>query len=191
MRKSIITLLVLIILLTACSRNGAKTPIDQLPEDYTLVDAKSDHCVVFEDDDITCGQSAWDKFVLATTKGKPATVRLAYYYTLGKPSQYSKEYYEDIKEDYPVLYIKDLRFDVEKYMIESVEDNKLISKEYKYLVKYEGEPNSTTATFSKYKYYVLVNEQTITWDDIEHGMFSSQFDDWIDHDRVYTDLVFK
>jgi hypothetical protein len=83
-----------------------------------------------------------------------------------------------------------LSFDGKKYIIEGVEDDKLISKEYKYLVKYEGRPNST-AIFSKYTYYVLVDDNTVTWGDIEHGMVSSHFGDWIDHSTVYSDLVFK
>ena len=84
-----------------------------------------------------------------------------------------------------------MSFDGKKYIIESVEDGKRFSKEYQYLVKYEGRPNSATATFSKYTYYVLVDDNTVTWDDIEHGMFSSQSGYWIEPYRVYLDLVFK
>lgn len=191
MRKSVIIILALIFLLTACSKNEASASLIQLPDNYNLDDAKSDNCVVFEDSDITYGQSAWDNFITAINNGKSSTVRLAFYYTLGNPSQYSKEYYEEIKDDYPILYIKDLSFDGKKYIIEGVEDGKLVSKEYKYLMKYEGRPNSATAIFSEYTYYVLVNDNTVTWDDIEHGMLSSQFGDWIDHYIVYSDLVLR
>lgn len=163
----------------------------QLPDSYTLEDAKSDYCVVFENGDITYGQNVWDDFITETDNGKSATVRLGFYYTLGNPSQYSEEHYEEIKDAYPVLYIKDLIFDGKKYVIEGIEDGKLISKEYKYLVKYEGRPNSSSANFSKYTFYVLVDDNTVTWDDIEHRMLSSQSGDWIDHFVVYSDLVFK
>lgn len=191
MRKPLFIVLALAFLLTACSKNVASTSLIQLPDNYTLEDAKSDNCVVFENGDISYGQSIWDNFITTVNKGKSSTVRLAYYYTLGNPSQYSAEYYEKIKDDYPVLYIMDLSYDGKKYILEGVEDGKLISKEYKYLVKYEGCPNSATAIFSEYTYYVLVNDNTVTWDDIEHGMFSSQFGDYIDHYRVYSDLVLK
>ena len=191
MRKSILIILALIFLLTACSKNVASTSLIQLPDNYNLDYAKADNCVVFENSDITYGQSEWDNFITAIGNGKPSTVRLAFYYTLGNRSQYSEEYYEEIKNDYPVLYINDLSFDGEKYIIEGVEDGKLLSKEYKYLVKYEGRPNSATAIFSEYTYYVLVNDNTVTWDDIEHGIISSQFGDWIDHYKVYSDLVLK
>ncbi|KNY30305.1 hypothetical protein Bccel_5585 [Pseudobacteroides cellulosolvens ATCC 35603 = DSM 2933] len=163
----------------------------QLPADYTLEDAKSGNCVVFENGDITHGQSTWDDFITATDDSKPSIVRLAYYYTLGDPSKYSKDLYQEIKDDYPVLYITDLTFDGKKYIIKGIEDGKLISKEYKYLMKYEGQPKSPTAIFSEYTYYVLVNDNTVTWDDIEHGISSSQFGDYIDHYQVYSDLVLK
>lgn len=191
MRRSVIILLVLIFLLTACSKNAANDSLIQLPDSYNLDDAKSDNCVVFENGGITYGQSVWDDFITATDNGKSSTVRLAFYYTLGDPSQYSEEHYEEIKDDYPVLFIKDLSFDGKKYIIEGFEEGQLISKEYKYLVKYEGRTKSATAIFSKYTYYVLVDDNTVTWDDIEHGMLSSQFGDWIDHYIVYSDLVFK
>lgn len=191
MRKSLIIFLTLIFLLTACSQNVTRVSLNQLSDNYSLDNAKSDNCVIFEDGDITYGQSEWDSFITKTENSKSATVRLAFYYTLGDPSQYSEEYYEEIKDDYPVLYINDLIFDGKKYIIESIEDGQLISKDYKYLIKYDGQPSSVSALFSKYTYYVLVNDNTITWDDIEHGMLSSQLGDYIDHYLVYSDLEMK
>mgnify|MGYP000918393669 CR=1 FL=1 len=58
-------------------------------------------------------------------------------------------------------------------------------------MKYEGRPSSETAVFSEYTYYVLVNDNTVSWDDIEHGMLSSRLGDWIDHFKVYSDLIMK
>lgn len=191
MRKSVILMLTLIFLLTSCSKNVPNAPLVQLTDDYNLDEAKSDNCVVFEDGDVTYGQYVWKKFIKLINNGKSSTVRLAFYYTLGDPSHYSEELYEEIKGDYPVLNMNDLSFDGNKYTIEGFDDGKLVSKEYKYLVKYEGRPKSATAIFSEYTYYVLVNDNTVTWDDIEHGMVSSRFGDSIDHYSVYSDLVFK
>ncbi|ABX43541.1 hypothetical protein [Lachnoclostridium phytofermentans] len=191
MKKSSIIFLIFIFLLTACSQNVTRVSLNNLSDNYGLDDAKSDNCVIFEDGAITSGQSVWDSFIKKTINSKPATVRLGFYYTLGDPSQYSEEYYEKIKDDYPILYIDDLSFDGKKYIIESIEDDELISKEYKYLLKYNGKPNSLNALFSEYTYYVLVNDNTLTWADIEHGMLSSQSGDSIDHYLVYSDLVMK
>ncbi|WP_066714572.1 hypothetical protein [Clostridium sp. Marseille-P299] len=191
MRKLLVMFFAFILILTACSKNTERVSLDAIPDDYSLEDAKSDGCVVYEDGDITYGQSFWDDFIRATEKGKSATIRLAFYYTLGNPSTYSKEYYEQIKDDYPMLYIKDLSYDGEKYKIEGFEDGQMITNEYKYMMKYEGQPNNASALFSDYTYYVLVNDNSVTWDDIEHGMFSSQFGDAIDHYVVYKDLILK
>jgi hypothetical protein len=187
MKKSLIIILTLIFSLTACSQNVTRISLNQLSDNYSLDDVKSDNCVVFEDGDITYGQPEWDSFIKKIENGKSATVRLGFYYTLGDPSGYSEEYYEEIKDDYPILFINDLSFDGREYIIESIEDGQLMSKEYKYLLKYDGQPR-VSAVFSKYTYYVLVNDNTVTWDDIEHGMLSSKFGDFIDHYRVYSDL---
>jgi hypothetical protein len=166
-------------------------PYDQLPKDYTLEDAKEDGCVVYEDLDITSGQAVWDKFIKDTENGKNSVVRIAFYYTLGDPSHYSKEYYEEIKDDYPILYIMDLRYDGESYALLRTEEGKEYTDEYRYLVKYTGKPRSDSAAFSGYTYYVLVNDNTLTWKDIENGMVSSQSGAWIDHQIVYSDLTYK
>ncbi len=191
MRNLAIILLALIFLTTACSKNEVNISLLHLPENYSLDDAKVDKCVIFENSNITYGQSNWNDFISTIDKSKPSTIRLAYYYTLDDPSKYSEEHYKEIKDDYPKLYIKDLISDGKKYIIQGVEEGNLVTKEYKYLMKYKGQPNSKFAVFSYYTYYVLVNDSLVTWDDIEHGMFSSKFGDWIDHYKVYSKLVYK
>ncbi len=173
------------------SKDLKEISLNRLPKDYSLEDAKADETVIFENGDITHGQSMWENFVESSKNGEAVTVRLGYYYTLEDASKYDKEYYESIKDDYPILYIMDLYYDKEKYTIEWIEEGKLISKEYKYLIKCEGEPNSETAVFSQYTYYILVNDNTVTWEEIVHGMLSSQFGNYIDHFRVYSDLIYK
>ena len=191
MKKTMFLIIFFTLVMTACSKKTSREALMNIPDDYSLEDAKSDDCVVYEDGDITYGKSFWDDFVTATEKRKSTTVRLAFYYTLGNPSSYSKEYYKAIKDDYPVIYIKDLSYDGEKYKIEGIEDGQMITKEYKYMVKYEGQPDSASALVSDYIYYVLVNDNSVTWDDIQKGMFSSKFGDGIDHYMVYEELVWK
>lgn len=201
MKKFIAVFVILIVLITfwpinfwdrnVNSPNANYVPLEQLPEDYSLENAKADKCVVYENGDITHGQSIWNGFTTQARKGNAVTVRLAYYYTLDDSSHYSKEYYESIKDDYPVLYVKDLSFDGNKYRLEGFEDSKLYEKEYNYMMKYEGEPRSPSAVFSKYTRYVLVNDNTATWEDIEDGAVSSQSGAYIDNYPVYTDLIWK
>ena len=68
MKKSIIILLSIIFLLTACTKNSAKNSLNQLPKNYDLNDAKNDNCVIFENSDITYGQTVWDDFISATKR---------------------------------------------------------------------------------------------------------------------------
>ena len=191
MKKFFTLCLALLFVLSGCSKNASVVSLENLPADYSIDDAKRDKCVVFENRDITSGQSVWDAFIRAKDDGENATVRLAYYYTIEDPSHYSEEYYNKIKDDYPVLYLKELTANGDGFVLTGFEDGEKITKEYKYLVRYEGEPSSPYAVFSHYTYYVLVNDETVTWEEIEYGMYSSQSGDLIDHYSVYSDLVYK
>lgn len=174
-----------------CGNEAEALKESKLSAGEALLLAKKDGAVVFEDGDVTAGQSVWERFVSDVDAGKCASVKLTYYYTLGDASHYDPEYYESIKDEYPAIYNKELFFDGKVFTIESMEDGKKISKTYPYLMKYEGKPNSETAIFSDYVYYVLVNDNSVTWDEIEWGMFSSQSDAWIEHEQVYSDLTYK
>ena len=53
---------------------------------------------------------------------------------------------------------------------------------------YTGESSTANTAYDAYSEYVLVNDRNVTWEDIQKGMFSSQFGDYIAHDTVYVDL---
>lgn len=100
-------------------------------------------------------------------------------------------HYESVKDEYPVLYIQELTYKNSTYTIRWIEEGEMITKTYKYMLRYEGEPNSETALFDSYVKYVLTNDSTVTWDQIERGIFSSQLGDGIDHYTVYNDWIYK
>ena len=156
----------------------------RLPEDYTLEDARIDGCVCFDNGDITEGQNIWDDFVDATNTQEEATVRLAFYYSLDE-EQCDPEYYESVKDEYPMLYIQELTYKDDSYTIRWFEEGEEIKKTYKYLMKYEGEPESETALYESYLRYVLTNDNTVTWEQIWRGLISSELGDGIDHKVVY------
>ena len=192
MKKLLILIMTiaLIITVTACTKTD-ENALSSLPDDYSYDDAVADGLVVFENSSITSGDDVWETFLETVNNGEKTTVRLAYYFTLDDRSEYALDYYEEIKDDFPILFVKDLTFDGSSYTIEGYEDGELISKTYAYLVKYEGEPTSETAVFNSYLYYVLVNDDTLTWEEIEQGLLSSQYGAAIDHYRVYSELSFK
>ena len=143
--------------------------------------------VVHMDGDVTNGQENWEAFLDKVEGGNAASIRLAMYYTLDRESC-SEEYYEANQEDYPVLYLQELYFDGESYTLEWKEGNKEYVRNYRYLMHYTGESPTANATYDKYSRYVLVNDQKVTWEDIQRGMFSSHFGDYIAHNTVYVDL---
>ena len=158
--------------------------LKNISQDYTLEDARIDGCVCFDNGDITEGQKIWDEFVNATEKQEDAIVRLAFYYSLDE-EQCNPEYYESVKDEYPVLYIQELTYKDDSYTIRWFEEGKEIKKTYKYLMKYEGEPESETALYESYLRYVLTNDNTMTWEQIWRGLASSKLGDAIDHQVVY------
>lgn len=180
-------------LLTGCGGTDAnkaeRVPLEELPEDYTVKQAKTDGCVVYEGGGVTSGREVWEAFAETASAGKAVSVRLAFYYTLDDPSRYDPEYYESIKDDYPKLYIQDLRYDGMDYTLRWFEDGEEIVGTYQYLMRYEGEAESPHASYDSYVRYVLTKDDSVTWEDIVHGMLSSRFGDYIPHHSVYTELI--
>ncbi len=156
-------------------------------EDNALNAAREEGCVIMEDGDVTSGQETWMAFVAETEQGRPASVKVAHYHTLD-PERCDPTYYAAYKEDYPVLYINELTYDGEDFTLRWKEQEKQYERTYRYLMRYEGEAPAATATFDAYLHYVLTNDDTVTWEELQHGILSSQFGDYIDHFTIYTDL---
>ncbi len=186
LKKSIFAAICCMFILCSCTSRTEYVPLEEIPEAYTLEDAEEDGCVTFEDGNISAGQEIWDEFLSETELGKSADVRLAFNYTLGDPSRYAPELYESMKEEYPKLLIHDLSYDGEAYTLRWFEGEEIV-RTYKYLVRYEGKLSLPYALYDGYVRYVLVNDDTVTWKEIEWGVLSSQFDDYIDHYTVYID----
>ena len=58
-------------------------------------------------------------------------------------------------------------------------------------MKYEGQAESPDASYNSYIRYVLTNDDKVTWQELMHGMLSSQLGDYIDHQSVCTDLIYE
>lgn len=189
MKKHLAFVLLLALTLASCA-TSVKTEyvaLEKLSAAYTREDAIEDNCVVLDNGDVAYGQARWDEFASAVPNGK-ASVRLAFYYELGDPSRYGEEYYESVKDEYPKLFVEDLSYDGEYYTLRRFEDGEEIVYRYKYMLRFEGDAETEYATYDRYVRYVLVNDSTVTWEDIQHGIFSSQMGDYIAHHTVYTDL---
>lgn len=167
---------------------GEMKDLKEVADHYSLEDAKRDGYVIIEDGSVTHGKENWLSFVALTQERTPCKSRVVHYYTLGDPSHYDPEYYESIKDDYPVMYILELEYDGDKFRVSHFEDDKLYQSEFKYLMKCEGEAETNSATYKAYVRYVLVNDDKVTWSDIWRGMISSRFGDYIPHQKIYSEL---
>ena len=170
-------------------KNPQYSTIDELLQYNSLEDAKKDGIVIFEESEITSGQDVFDEFINKCDKKEEASILLAKYYTMEDASKSSNEASDSKKDQKTVLFIYSLVYDGTEYTIKWNEDNQLFTKTYTYLIKYQGKPRSSTATFSEYIRYVLVNDDSVTWEDIEDGMLSSKSDASIDHYNVYTKYI--
>lgn len=181
----------ILLILSACGNNGNhQSSLKEIPSDYSLKDAKRDGCVVHEDGDIADGEEVWEAFLAKVESNEPATIRLANYYTLD-PDTCSEEYYEAEKDKYPMLFISELSYDGNKYTYRYYENGQEYEKTFKYLMRYEEEPESPTATFVSVIRYVLTDDNTVTWNDLFMSLASSQLDAYIPQQWVYTDYIYK
>lgn len=192
--KKIITMIIIavsIMMLASCAKKDKGGSIDLfntvLKADEALAAAKNSDTVVFEGYGISSGKDVWDSFSKKAAKGEKASVLCAFYYTLDEQN-ISEELYEQEKDEYPVLYFKLIEFDGQQYCVKSRDSKKAeIEREetFKYLLHFTGKCPST-AVFENYEYYVLADDNNLTWEQIEKGLFSSQLDDYIRHDMVYS-----
>ncbi len=158
-------------------KNVEDYPVDKAADDI-LASVKEENYVVFEDLRLTSGGEVWQEFYEKVQNGQSAQVRVVNYYTLGDESRYSPEYYAEIKDDYPKLFFVYLLYiDGEGFFVAdrpSMDAEAESMAEYQYLKHFEGDARTPQAAYSYYDRYVLVNDNTLTWEEIEHQMFSSQ-----------------
>lgn len=176
----------------ACSNSSGIADLKELADNYTLEQAKNDQCLVMENGDVTYGEEIFSEFLSATINKEDTAIRIVNYYTLGDKSQYSEEAYQQEKEKYPQLYITDVVFENGIYTTYSYDNNdeQLLTKTYKYMIKDEFAANPEAA-YTTAVYYILVNDNNVKWNDILKGMVSSQADAWIDHFNVYQKHKYK
>ncbi len=181
MKRLFAVILCIVICLSLCAcgeKEIPPTPLEELT-DYTLEQARADGCVIYEDHNITSGQSIWDKFEWeANVMGNKSFVRLVFYYTLEGQGKMSEELYNEVKDEYPKLFVMDLTYDGEKYTRRHLEDGKEITYTYKHLVKCADE--------TRIYYAICDNAEVKTIDELFKGMVSSQLNaDSNPHALVY------
>ena len=177
--------------LASCAERQRQPDADALfgtvcSADDGLAMAKGADAVVIEGMCLTAGGEVWDAFYEKVSRGSPASVLCARYYTLDR-ERVSEELYEQEKNDDPKLFFYRLDYDGTAYTVkirQSTEREPETEDAYRCLLHFTGS-TPPTALWRKYDYYVLTDDPDVTWEDIEAGMFSSQLGAWIRHCAVY------
>ena len=188
MKKRMFAALLFLLLLSSCGVNLEPLPFEELPEDYSLERAKDDGCLVTEDGAVTSGQEAWEEFLNAAEAGKAASVRLCSYYTLDDPSRYDPDYYESVKDDYPMMFLKDLSYDGERFTTLSYEEGQRHEETYSFLRRREQTAPSSGVKIIQ---YIITDDAESSLEKIGSQLYSSSFspEDWIPFDIIYQEII--
>ena len=142
--------------------------------------AKANGLPTWEGLKCVCGKEKMEEFYASVNEKKPASILTAVYY--------------DMPDDKgPDLFFFLIEYDGDKFSVTVRQsDSKELDTQgtYKYLKHYKGEA-SAQALMSEYEYYCLVNDEGVEWEDIERGMVSSQWGDFVDHVMVFSDVTYK
>ena len=168
-----------------------------LPEG-TLEELINDGFVVMKNGSVISGEDEWQEFVKKTEVGETAEINIAHYYTL--TGRMAKNLYELSKMDYPTAYLHRLKYDGNCFVFtplqkidgkyEIMPDNENDREQtYKYMKHYTEKAPSDTALFTTFDKYVLVNDDTVTWEDIWNATIGITEGFW--HTEVYNKYDYK
>lgn len=144
-------------------------PLNQLPEVYSAEQAMIDGCLVQEDGVVRYNQELFHTFAADSWNGEPGFIRIVNWH-YGEDSHWNAI---------------DLSFDGTVYTITGDSD----SYTYRYLKHYTGEKAWENADHDAFEYYVLVNDDSVTWEDIASGKLNGQ-DDGLAHWTVYAEFTY-
>ena len=102
------------------------------------------------------------------------------------------------KQDYPSLFLSEISFDGIRFKVYPINkiDGKYVLAEreridssrrtLKYLKRMTDIPRSENALYNSAERYVLVDDDTLTWDDLMSGLFSNRLGDYKPFEEIYT-----
>lgn len=186
MEKALILALLALSLTAGGPGDSAPLPLEEVPDDYSLEQAKLDGCVVHENGDITNGAASFLEFAQQAARGEKCAVRLVDYYTLDDPFQYSEEPMAEIIDHFPMMFVEDLSFDGKTYTLRRFDGDQEVIRQFPYMKKFEGPAEQSYLWYSSYVRYVLTNDNSVTWEKLLSGDLQGQSGEYV---SVFTDLV--
>ena len=130
------------------------------------------------------GAERWKEFYEKAQKGEPCTVTVSFCRTF---IPYADLDHTEYRKETPQIDVYDLSYDGETYTLKWTEQNETHQKQYKYLIPYDAEWEFLG---DKEVWYTLVNDSTLTAEEILHGYYSRE-NSHADTDRFIIYLEFK
>ena len=144
-------------------------PLEDLPELYSGEQAMIDGCVVLVDGVARENLALFQEFAEKTWNGEPSFLRIV-------NCHYGDEYQWSAS---------DLTFDGRQYLVSTEK----YSCRYRYLKRFIGEKAWENADHDAYEIFVLVNDDTVTWQDISSGKLEEQ-DNGLAYMTVYSHFTY-
>ena len=142
----------------------------QRAEEGALEAARAAGYVIEEDCILTDGQDAWHEFYEKTQRGEQASIHVAHYLTLDSDRTVATTY-EAYKQDYPSLFVDELTYDGEKFILRTGSDVTV----YEYLMRYDisGTPLAGNTEHKQVIHYVLAHDPSHTYEELFLSLASS------------------
>ena len=147
-------------------------PLNELPPHYSIEEASIDRVVIVEDGLVLHNSEVWAEFWDDTQHNIPASVRCM--------TIYQDEGTQSLFKD-----IYDIEFDGEEYHYRTMQDGALWDISYRYLLFFYADAPENLP-YDAFECFVLVNDQNVTWEQIQRSYVSSQSSDHVDHRIVHT-----
>lgn len=139
--------------------------LEELPELYSAEQAMIDGCFVSEDGVARHNQEIFHSFAQNAANGIPGFIRM-----------FNCHYGEDYQWK-----AMDLRYDGEQFILQGSD-----TYTFRYLKHFTGEKDRPDAAYDSYEYYVLTNDNTVTWDDVLNHRVDSE-----EHWTVYAEFTYR
>ena len=140
-------------------------PLEDLPEIYSAEQAMIDGCFVSQDGVARDNQEAFHSFAQNAANGIPGFIRL-----------YNCHYGEDYQWN-----AMDLSYDGDQFILQGSD-----TYPFRYLKHFTGEKDRPDAPYDAYEYYVLTNDDTVTWEDILNHRVDAE-----EHWTVYAEFTYR
>lgn len=145
-------------------------PLEELPETYSAEEAMIDGCFVTTDAVARENKEVFRNFAACSWNGVPGTVRIVNWH-YGEDSSWSA---------------CDLSFDGNVYTLTTLEN----TFTFRYLKQFTGEKAWEGADHDGFDYYVLVNDDSVTFEDIMSGKLDMSDGKNPAHWTVYADFTY-